>query len=26
VAGKTCCGRDERCESPPCGTERGCMR
>jgi putative FmdB family regulatory protein len=18
--GKTCCGRDERCESPPCGT------
>jgi len=18
--GKTCCGRDERCDSPPCGT------
>jgi len=21
VSGKTCCGRDERCEKPPCGTE-----
>ncbi|MBN1636541.1 MAG: zinc ribbon domain-containing protein [Deltaproteobacteria bacterium] len=23
-AGKTCCGRDERCDSPPCGTNRCC--
>ncbi len=21
--GKTCCGRDERCDSPPCGRGRG---
>jgi putative FmdB family regulatory protein len=21
-AGKTCCGREERCEKPPCGGER----
>lgn len=20
-SGKTCCGREERCEKPPCGTE-----
>lgn len=22
--GKTCCGRDERCDNPPCGTDSGC--
>ncbi|MBM3120098.1 MAG: zinc ribbon domain-containing protein [Chloroflexi bacterium] len=22
----TCCGRTERCESPPCSTEEGCHR
>jgi putative FmdB family regulatory protein len=26
VGGTTCCGRAERCETPPCGTERGCQR
>jgi len=24
-AGKTCCGRDERCAEPSCSTESGCM-
>jgi putative FmdB family regulatory protein len=22
--GKTCCGRDERCDTPPCDTDGGC--
>jgi len=26
VPGTTCCGRAERCESPPCSTEGGCHR
>lgn len=24
--GTTCCGRDQRCESPPCSTGGGCRR
>ena len=24
--GKTCCGRDERCSSPPCGDSGTCVR
>ncbi len=24
--GKTCCGRTERCEAPPCSTEGVCRR
>lgn len=24
--GTTCCGRAERCEAPPCSTDRGCHR
>jgi len=24
--GTTCCGRAERCDSPPCGTDHGCNR
>lgn len=24
--GKTCCGRDERCETPPCSDEGECIR
>jgi len=24
--GKTCCGRDERCTSPPCSNEGKCIR
>ena len=24
--GTTCCGREERCESPPCSTGEGCRR
>jgi putative FmdB family regulatory protein len=24
--GSTCCGRTERCETPPCTTEKGCHR
>ena len=24
--GTTCCGRTERCDSPPCSTEHGCRR
>ena len=24
--GKTCCGRDERCETPPCSTDDVCRR
>jgi putative FmdB family regulatory protein len=24
--GKTCCGRDERCESPPCGPGGSCCK
>jgi putative FmdB family regulatory protein len=23
--GKTCCGRSERCETPPCSSDRGCQ-
>ncbi|MFH1463370.1 MAG: zinc ribbon domain-containing protein [Pseudomonadota bacterium] len=23
-AGKTCCGREERCDTPPCGEGRSC--
>ena len=26
TAGATCCGREERCETPPCSTEEGCRR
>jgi len=26
TAGATCCGREERCEKPPCSTEDGCRR
>jgi putative FmdB family regulatory protein len=25
-AGRTCCGRDERCDSPPCSEEGTCVR
>ena len=25
-AGHTCCGREERCASPPCAGESGCRR
>lgn len=25
-AGLTCCGREERCDSPGCSTEQGCQR
>jgi putative FmdB family regulatory protein len=24
--GTTCCGREERCEAPPCSTDEGCRR
>lgn len=24
--GHTCCGREERCETPPCSTQAGCQR
>ena len=24
--GTTCCGREERCETPPCSTKEGCRR
>jgi putative FmdB family regulatory protein len=24
--GKTCCGREERCETPPCSGDCGCHR
>jgi putative FmdB family regulatory protein len=24
--GHTCCGREERCSTPPCSTESGCRR
>lgn len=24
--GNTCCGREERCERPPCGDKEGCHR
>jgi putative FmdB family regulatory protein len=24
--GSTCCGRDERCEAPPCSGDSGCRR
>jgi len=24
--GTTCCGREERCDHPPCSTEGGCRR
>lgn len=24
--GRTCCGREERCETPSCTTESGCRR
>lgn len=24
--GKTCCGKDERCATPPCSTDDGCRR
>jgi putative FmdB family regulatory protein len=26
VSGGTCCGREERCESPPCSTGESCRR
>jgi putative FmdB family regulatory protein len=25
-SGKTCCGREERCEKPPCSSEGHCRR
>jgi hypothetical protein len=25
-AGRTCCGRDERCETPPCSSGGACRR
>jgi putative FmdB family regulatory protein len=25
-AGLTCCGREERCEAPPCSTDDSCRR
>jgi len=25
-AGHTCCGREERCDAPPCSTGSGCRR
>jgi len=25
-AGHTCCGREERCDSPPCSSEGSCQR
>jgi len=25
-AGRTCCGREERCETPPCSEGRTCQR
>ena len=25
-AGRTCCGRDERCAAPPCSAEGECQR
>jgi len=25
-AGQTCCGREERCEAPPCSTDDVCRR
>jgi len=24
--GKTCCGKEERCDTPPCSIGRGCRR
>ena len=24
--GKTCCGRDERCDTPPCSTDSPCCK
>jgi putative FmdB family regulatory protein len=26
TGGKTCCGREERCETPACATGTGCRR
>ena len=26
VPGHTCCGREERCEMPPCSTDKGCQK
>ena len=26
ASGMTCCGRDERCDSPPCSTGGGCWK
>lgn len=25
-AGHTCCGREERCDTPPCSEDQGCRR
>jgi putative FmdB family regulatory protein len=25
-AGRTCCGREERCDTPPCSQGNGCRR
>ncbi len=25
-SGQTCCGREERCSTPPCSTGQGCRR
>jgi putative FmdB family regulatory protein len=26
LMGHTCCGREERCSTPPCSTDSGCRR
>ncbi len=26
LPGRTCCGQEERCATPPCSTEEGCRR
>jgi len=26
ISGATCCGREERCDTPPCSTDEGCRR
>ncbi len=26
ASGVTCCGRTERCDTPPCSTDEGCHR
>jgi len=26
ASGHTCCGREERCQTPPCSTDQGCNK